>query len=127
MDEQAGDRSSLKSSLKHQEQGRTSLRNEDMAGQCAPEIRSHDEMVICDECRAVDWSFLPSLGADGSLETTHLELRSLNAPFEELRDSSCRICAILSTIKPHNLEGEGLVLKCLPLYRQVGYTGAAHI
>lgn len=94
-----------------------------MAAQCAPETQSHDDEAICDDCKAVDWSSLPSLAADGSLETTNLKLRSLRATAEELRESSCRICAILSTIYPFKRRApKRCVLRALPLSRQRGYT-----
>lgn len=84
---------------------------------------AHNQEILCNHCRAVGWSCLPQMAADGLFETKNMELRPLNSTFEELRASSCRICNILSIIKPPSLNGKRYVLKALPLSRQFAYNG----
>lgn len=107
------------SKRQRQENGPRSI--EQLADQQQTENEAHDEEALCHDCRAVDWSSLHSLAADGLLKHKNRVLRSVNASFEELRTSSCRICAILSVIKPPGLNGKQCVLKAVPLLRQCTY------
>lgn len=82
-----------------------------------------NEEFLCDDCRAVNWSSLPTLAADGLLGTGGLDQRTVSATTDELRNSSCKICAILSNIKdPFNKETR-CVLTALPLSRYYKYNG----
>lgn len=66
-----------------------------------PEDKTDDEDFICDECKAVDWSSLPDLVANGFLKhRPYLSepLRSVNATAEQLQSSPCKVCRILSII-----------------------------
>lgn len=117
MEKHSLDHSDLNLSSKRQKQEDEPL-IEQVAAQRRSETKIH-EKYLCDDCRAVDWSSLPTLAADGLLETKNRELRSLNATIEELRQSSCRICAILSTIKGSSLDGKRCVLKAVPLSREL--------
>lgn len=117
------DRSDLNSSSKRQRLEDISLPNEHMAAQHPSENQTGHEEFLCDDCRAVDWSSLPTLAADSLLDNENLEVRSLNATVEELRNSSCKICAVLSTIKEQFLDGKNCVLKALPLCRSLTYDG----
>lgn len=117
--------SDLSSSSKRQRLEDGSLADGQVAAQNLSENQIDHEEFICDDCRAVDWSSLPTLAANGSLENENRVLRSVNTSFDDLRTSSCRICAILSIIKPPKLDGKPCVLKALPLWRQITYDGAA--
>lgn len=119
------DHSDLNSSSKRQRWGDGSLPHEQVAAQHPSENQTYHMEFLCNDCKAVDWSSLPTLAADGLLEDRVRELRPVTANFDELRTSSCRICAILSTIKPPHLNGRQCVLKALPLWRQNTYKGAA--
>lgn len=119
------DHSYLNSTSKRQRNEDESLPNEQLAAQHALENQTGHEEFLCDDCRAVDWSSLLTLAADGLLEKEYRELRSVNANSDELRTSSCRICAILSIMKPPNLDGQQCVLKALPLWKQSTYDGEA--
>lgn len=88
-----------------------------------PEDKLHNDGVFCDDCRAVNWSSLPNLAADGSMESENLNLRPINAKVEELRNSSCKICVFLSTLKQSFLDVDQCVLKALPLSRHFSYNG----
>lgn len=91
------------------------LPDEQVVAEHPLEPQPHSEEVLCDGCRAVDWSSVATLAADGLLKTKQLNLRSWKATFEELRDSSCPICAILSiSAKPYPGPNH-LVLRAIPL------------
>lgn len=90
-----------------------------------PEDKLHNDGVFCDDCRSVNWSSLPTLAGNGSLESKSLNLRPLNAKVDELRNSSCRICAFLSTMKEPFLDRFPFqyMLEALPLSRHFCYDG----
>ncbi|KAK2599673.1 hypothetical protein N8I77_011407 [Diaporthe amygdali] len=119
------DCSDLESSSKRQRQEDELLRKEQVAARQSSENQVHDEEFLCDECRAVDWHSLPALASDGLLEDKNMTLRFVDATVEELKNSSCRICAILSTIKDHSLDGRRCVLKAFPLSRHFTHHGPA--
>lgn len=114
--------SDLNPASKRQRQENGSLPIELVAAPQQIENQAHDEEVLCDDCGAVDWPSLPSLAADGLLRGKNRILRSVDANFDELRTSTCKICAILSTIKPPYLDGNQCVLKALPLSRHKTYS-----
>lgn len=108
---------------KGQQQEEANPSDQQMAPKQPPEDKLHNDGIFCDDCKAVNWSSLPTLAANGSLESEDLILRPLNAKVEELRNSSCRICALLSTMKQPLLNREQCVLKALPLSWHHSYNG----
>lgn len=76
-----------------------------------------DSLNLCDKCEAIDWSGLPKLANDGSLEDMPLTLRELNESQAQLSTSSCAICRLLSVIKPKSLDGEECSLGAIPATR----------
>lgn len=125
MEKHSLDHSDSSSSPKRQRREDGSLPDEQVAAQPLSENQTGNEEFLCDDCRAVDWSSLPTSAADGLLDKKNRILRSVNANFDELRTSSCRICAILSIIKPPALDGRRCVLKALPLWNQFTYDSGA--
>lgn len=93
------------------------------AAQHSSDNELYNEEFLCDDCKAVDWSSLPPLAADGLLQTRGSNLRTVNATVKELRNSSCRICAILSTIKNFRSDGKRCELVALPLSRKMRLYG----
>lgn len=83
----------------------------------------YNEEFLCDDCRAVDWSSLPTLAADGLLDIENFELRMVNETTDELRNSSCRICALLSAIKDPVHDGARCVLTAVSLSSHVRCQG----
>lgn len=88
------------------------LREEPHPNERPEALHPHDDNMddgefICDECKAVDWSSLPGLAANGSLKH-HLNssepLRTINATSDQLKSSPCRVCRILSLIAPGSLD-----------------------
>lgn len=73
-----------------------------------------DADFICGECRAVDWASLPDLAAGGSLKKKPLAIRPLDASFAELSKSPCKVCRILSVMKPASLDGQRCTVKAFP-------------
>lgn len=116
---------------KRRKQDGTHLPDQQLAPKQQSEDKLHNEGVFCDDCRAVNWSSIPTLAADGSIDYNHLILRPVNAKVEELRNSSCRICAFLSTMKQSFLDSMKLcslrsnrcVLNVLPLSSHYSYDG----
>lgn len=87
--------------------------------EAAPQQRlSRHEGFICDDCRAVDWSWHLRFASSSSRDSK--DLRTVSATVEELRNSWCRICAILSTIMDPMRDGRQQVLRALPLSRIEG-------
>lgn len=88
-----------------------------------PKYQIHDGEFVCDDCKAVDWSRLPSLATDGllsGLET--VTVRRLDATFGQLNSSPCKICRILSLIKPASPDGQQQhLLTALPASRALDY------
>lgn len=109
------DNADLDHSSKRQRHLDRPLPDEQVVAKHRLETQPHSEEVLCDGCRAVDWSSVPALAADGLLKTKKLNLRSWKATFEELRDSSCPICAIVSIIAKPYLGPNYLVLRAIPL------------
>lgn len=124
MDKHRLDCSDFETSSKRQRQEERALSNELIAAQHPSEAKLDSELALCDDCKTVDWSCLPTLAADGLMEAKKMRLRFIDSTFEELRTSSCRVCAILSIIKPPYLDGKRCVLNALPLSRQVAYDGS---
>lgn len=80
----------------------------------SPADHGLDDDFICAECKAVAWSTMPSLEANGSIKwAKHKTIRSLDATFAELVTSRCRICRMLAHIKPASLDGHSCVLKAI--------------
>lgn len=109
------DDTDLDHSSKCQRQEERPLPDEQVVAEPPLETQPHSEEVLCDGCRTVDWSSVPALAADGLLKTKKLNLRAWKATFEELRDSSCPICAILSISAKPYLGTNYLVLRAIPL------------
>lgn len=82
----------------------------------------HDDVSICDECKQVDWSAVPNLAAEGFFGSrevvfpTYPTLRPLNETAEQLRSSACKICRILSNIRPAP-DFEKCFLTAMPISR----------
>lgn len=77
-----------------------------------------DENSICPECRRVDWDSLPNLtGNRDHVETAPWSrtIRTIEANHEQLATSSCRICRILSIVKPQSLDEPDCVVGARPL------------
>lgn len=91
-----------------------------------PENRSDDE-GLCDECRKVDWSSLRTFKQASRLSLCYDDLRPLTQTVEELANSDCKICQLLSTIKDvrldqdYNAYNDYCVLRASPLSEQPGY------
>lgn len=85
-----------------------------------PQALEPDDVSICDECKQVDWSAVPALAAKGLIRsdincpTSYRTLRPVNETFEQLRSSACKICRILSTIRPGSIF-ERCFLKTMPI------------
>lgn len=109
------DNSDLDDSSKRQRKEDPPLPDQQVVAQHRLENQLHTEETLCDDCTAVDWSSVPTLAADGLLGIKGLKLRRLNATYEELRDSSCPVCAILSTIIEPYRGRPRLELRAVPL------------
>lgn len=78
-----------------------------MAGPYAAEDGSLDEDSICHECRQVDWDSLPTLAEilEQEVSTRRTRtIRTIEESHEQLAASSCKICRILSVVKPRSLD-----------------------
>lgn len=85
---------------------RSSPPNEAVAAPCAPEDESPDEDSICSKCRQVDWDSLPTLAEvleQGNIMRRFQPILTIEADHEQLATSSCKICRILSVVKPNSL------------------------
>lgn len=84
-----------------------------------PEDNTDEDDFICDECKAVDWSSLPDLAANGLLKrdpNLSQPLRTVNATAEQLNSSPCKVCRILSIIVPGcSDEGQHHLLQATPI------------
>lgn len=92
---------------------RSSTPDRPAAALCATEDDWHDETSICPECRQVDWDSLPTLNEHCDHEETapwSRTILSLEANHEQLSTSSCRICRILSLVKPQSLDKTACVV-----------------
>lgn len=71
-----------------------------------------DNDFICKQCSEVDWGYVSTLAADGVPDEgpDRLKVRSLNETSEQLRNSPCKICRILSIIKSARYEGKPCAL-----------------
>lgn len=125
MEKHPQDDADLNFPSEHQRQDDTQFLDQQLAPKQQSEDELHNDGVFCDDCRAVNWSSLPTLAADASLESESLNLRPLNAKVEELRSSYCRICVFLSTMKEPFIDRFQFqcVLKALPLSRHFCYDG----
>lgn len=96
-----------------------------MAALDLPQTDPRPEEALCSQCKTVDWSSLPALAAscnpENPWEFEALQLRSFNATSKELKNSTCIICRILSTIQSSNLDKQDHVLKAIPLSYQLSY------
>lgn len=69
-----------------------------------PQDRSRNSESICDKCNQVEWASVPTLAARRLLHGCKQDLRPSNESQRQLAASSCRICRILSLIKPPSLD-----------------------
>lgn len=71
-----------------------------------------DDDFICKQCSEVDWVHVSALAADGVPDKGPdlLKVRSLNETSDQLRNSPCKICRILSIIKTAQYEGRPCAL-----------------
>lgn len=69
-----------------------------------PQDWSRNSTAICENCSQTDWSSFPTFAAKGLLGGCMWELRPINESHRQLAASSCRICRILSLIKPSSLD-----------------------
>lgn len=123
MEKHPPDRSDFNSSPEIRRQKDEPFPKEQVAARQSSENQVPNEKLLCDKCRAVDWHSLPTLASDGLLKIKNKKLRSLRATSEELKNSSCRICSILSIIKSTSVRGKKYVLEALPLSRHLVYDG----
>lgn len=105
--------------------------NEPVAAPYATEDDSPDGGSICRECRQVDWDSLPTLAEIFTWGDHFRIIRTIEANHEQLATSSCKICRILSAVKPQSLDNKKCILVARPLfdfiaYAQPGYWGSRY-
>lgn len=101
----------------------SSSTNKPVAAPHATEDDGLDEDSICDECRQVDWDSLPTLAENSEHSVTMLRtfVRNIGANHEQLATSSCRICRILSVVKPQSLDHKECMVEARPLSAFTAY------
>lgn len=78
---------------------------------------SREEESICRECRQVDWDSLAAQGEQLQRTERPLVLRTIEGNHEQLATYSCKICRILSVIKPQSLDDTKCFVAAQPFPR----------
>jgi len=103
---------------------RSSPSNEPNTAPYGADDDTSDEDSICHECRQVDWDSLPTLAEtlqqEGSTPWSRI-ICTIEANHEQLATSSCKICRILSALKPQSLDASRLVIQAAALINDDGY------
>lgn len=108
---------------------RSTSPNEPVAAPYAPEDDSPDEDSIRSKCRQVDWDSLPTLAdvVEHKYPMRRFQpIRTIKANHEQLATSSCKICRILSVLKPEYLHKTECVVVARSLLRFRSYALPHH-
>lgn len=94
--------------------------NQPPAAPHATEVDNTGDDFVCSQCRQVDWASLPAL-FEGSWSRKfrpreYWHQKTIDANSMQLATSSCKICRILSVVKPQPLDTTECEVKAVSLY-----------